>query len=66
METRPENTLYHNLPDASMEKVLSLPIHVDDYILDILIFDPILDVLEPIDMNEEELSQDSFVNEIKF
>jgi hypothetical protein len=54
------------MPDASMEKVLGLPIHVDDFILDILLFDPILDVLEPIEMSEEELSQDSFVNEIKF
>ena len=47
-------------------RILGLPIRFRDYKQDILLFDPILDVRETIEMDDEEKKASVFFNEISF
>lgn len=67
METRPQLTYFKDMQDASTNfTVFGIPILFKDYKQDVLVFDPVLDVREAIEMTNEEKEASFFYNEISF
>lgn len=66
-ETRPELNLYKDMIDAKSElRIIGLPVKFADYKQDVLMFDPILDTRQNIELSKEEKEASVFYNSISF
>ena len=55
METRPELNLYKDMIDADVDlRIMGLPVKFADYKQDLLMFEPILDTRENIELTQDE------------